>query len=414
MIGVTGDKWSGKTTFGSTIDPRNTVVFDLEDSSESYSFPYAQRFSLYGDLASQKKAKVPAIEVYRWFENKVETVEPGKFTVALIDPINDLGMGVTEYVESNPKEFGYTKAQFERSSGLMQGAISSHMKLLLGMLSKKVETVVFTAHLGLVWGDDGRPIKGKQKAKGRGVYMELASLYLWMERKADDSGKVPEKPSARVMKSRLGVVDVDANATPYDEPVVVNILPPRLEEATPNTIRKYILNPPDWKKLKKHELAPEEEVTISEAERLELEVRKAELNAEAARLNHDTKMRMLEADQRQAAALSAAGRKGADAPAVGLASVRDSEYPTPSPTADFVCEALREIGDENERNSALRELASAKQQLGISSDKWQEILSKRGVKSARELPLPLLVDLRDALNKKLVARNHPELVAQGN
>jgi hypothetical protein len=129
-----------------------------------------------------------------------------------------------------------------------------------------------------VWQGD-RPT-GKRKPKGKETLMELASLYLLMERKADDKGRMPTKPAATVLKSRLVHARFDPASGDLD---MVPCLPPRLPEATPAAIRKYMENPPDYSKLKKDELVREDKMTSEERELIALQKAEAERDAAVRR-----------------------------------------------------------------------------------------------------------------------------------
>lgn len=251
ILGVTGEKWSGKSIFVASIDPEGTLNIDLELSTESYDFPFKKRVSLYHELATAITDRQPtSLDCWIWFSKMIDTIKPGEYSVVAIDPVNDIEAGLAAWVYQNPEMFGHTKGQYDRSSGLLQGDISSYWKLKLGVLAAKIQTLAFTTHLGLVWGSDGRPLVGQTKQKGRPVLTELASLYLQLERKPNQKGEIPAKPVARVLKSRLMVSEfINGEMKMYP------CLPGSVPDCDPNKIREYIANPVGKRQIRDDEKA---------------------------------------------------------------------------------------------------------------------------------------------------------------
>ena len=149
----------------------------------------------------------------------------------------------------------------------------------------------FTSHLRDVWA--GSAPTGKREPKGKETLLELASLYLWLERKADESGSVPGVPSAIVLKERLA--DTRMNVAGQLE--IVQLVPPRLPIATVQAIRAYIANPPDYDKLKAGERVVEEKMTDETRLRLEAARAEADRDAEQARNQRLERMEGLRAQQ---------------------------------------------------------------------------------------------------------------------
>lgn len=282
IIGLTGEYESGKTVFGLTIDPARTLMYDEEKSGASYLSLGFTRLDIITEVRKKHPHGFTPLQVYEWWVSHVRTIEPGRYRVIMLDTVGTVEAGLADWVNRNPKHFGHTAGQYEKMSGLFWGDVKEHWKLVLSDLASRCETFVFTTHMGNVW--KGNQQTGKKKPKGKETLMELASLYLQMERLPGASGNKPAQPSAVVLKSRLAHASLDGET---GSPVVVPLLPPRLPVATPAAIRKYMLAPPDYSRLKPEELAPER--GLSADERLELETAKAQAEAEAERLRADAR-----------------------------------------------------------------------------------------------------------------------------
>jgi hypothetical protein len=169
-------------------------------------------------------------------------------------------------------------------------------------------------------------------------------------------------------------------------------LQPRIEKCTPAMIRQYILNPPDYAKLKPSELAPEQ--TLSDDERLAMEKSKAEAERDAAALKLEHANLMRQAAERQAA--TKAVQAPTDATSVPssppeprreanseralngstLAATPQTRQPTDGlPAAEPVLAT----------DGQLRQLKTLKDDLKITPEQWAGILAKRGVSTARHL-----------------------------
>ena len=431
IIGITGEKFSGKTLFLASIDPAHTCMVDLEDSSESYNIEFAERISLYDEMLRKHNRAATAVECYEWFMKFIEDIPAGKFTVLAVDPYSDIQAGMVDWVKANPGKFGHTAAQYERASGLLWADVKQHCKMMLGILSRKVETFVFSTHMGSVW-KGGAPTD-KRKAKGLDTLFELSSLYLELERKPDDKGKVDKKPSGKVLKSRLAIsktVDGEIEHFP--------ILPPRMPVATPAAIREYIKNPPDYLKLKKGELVEKE--VLSEDEKLEIqrEIATTQLEVETARLSQ---MEMVKASaekqadlkRRQAAAAAAASAPGqvkTEAVEAKVAETNGKPAATTtaaSTTTEPVSQSVKDrvtsvLGKESEPIKPIDPdgptvyeiLESQKKQLGITNDQWLAILKKRNVSETSSLSVDQAEEIRRALWNKLTQKGLAADVASGN
>lgn len=300
VFGATGDYASGKTVLGGSIAPGphpaghefagkpRTLYLDFEKSGCTYGGMGWRRI----DVAQQMQDRFQdpktgivknytPLDVFEWFAGSsragampgiIDKLRPGEYDVLICDPITDIESGLVDYVRTNPEQFHLTADQIRRAGGLLWGAVKDHWKTVLLKLSSRVKCFYFTSHLRSVW--QGNQPTGKKEPKGKDTLMELASLYLWLERAADRDGSVPAIPSATVLKQRL-------TDTVFRDGEIhfVPLMPPRIPQATVQAIREYIANPPDYSKLKDGERVVEEK--MSDDERLRLELAKAEAEAEA-------------------------------------------------------------------------------------------------------------------------------------
>lgn len=302
IIGVTGEYASGKTLFALTIDPKNTLIYDTERSSGAYTTLGFQRVSIQDVMQKLKPHGYKPIDVFTWWWEDVKKIVPGKYTVAAIDTISEIEDGLVEWVQKNPTYFGRTLQQYQKMSGLMWGDVKSLWKTILSDLSARVQTFVFCTHMANIWAAD-RPT-GKRKPKGKETLMELASLYLCMQRNPDNKGIVAPKPAAIVLKSRLVHTHFNGESGELE---LIPCLPPRIPVCTPAEIRKYMLSPPDPNKLSKEERLQEEKLSEDERQAIALAKAQAERDAAVANLEATARQQeMAEAAQQRASSAHAA------------------------------------------------------------------------------------------------------------
>lgn len=378
VIGVTGDMDSGKTTFGITICPGPlTRVYDTELSSKTYTDLGFDRVDVAAEMLKKHPRGYGAKDVFLWWRDHIRTIKPGQFRVIVLDTASEIESGLTDWVEANPEQFGKTAAQYAKFSSLKWGDVREYWKLLLSDLASRCETFVFTTHTTKIWVDNKPTMK--QKPRGKSTLEELASLYLWMERKPDAKGNFPKRPSARIHnKCRLFHHRIDESG----EIEITRALPPRLPEATPAAIRKYLLTPPNYDKLKPEERAPE--ITMSEDDRAELRARTAEAEAEAERL----KLERLDRASRPRPAAQPAQPRATPAPTPAPAPKKEAATASngnghaksaaakrpPTPTEDQLAR-LKQVRSE------LFEITEEEDPAGC----WERILAKRQVTTAKDL-----------------------------
>ena len=280
VFGATGEYKSGKTLLGLSIAPGvhpeghdfagqpRTLLFDFEKSAGTYGGTGCKRVDVPVVMMEKFDGKYGPRQVYEWFQSQIEAVQPGQYDVIQADPITDIESGLVDYVKGNCQQFGLTPVQIQKSGGLLWGAVKDYWKSVLLKLSTRCQCFYFTSHLRDEWKGD-RP-SGKRQPKGKETLMELASLYLWLERNSDTEGNIPAVPSGIVLKERLADTSMDNEGRLQ----VTALMPPRLPIASVEAIRQYIASPPDYKKLKDGERVIEG--VMSDEEKLRLEVTKAE------------------------------------------------------------------------------------------------------------------------------------------
>lgn len=382
VVGVTGAYGSGKTFFVLSICPEETLMIDLEDSAAIYAnyLPIKQRLSLYEAAAAHALnrgekvlAGVPSpVQCFHWFFDTVTNIKPGEFSVLAIDPISDIEQGLVQYVYEHPAEFGYTKNQFDKTSGLLWGAVKGYWKIILGILSSKVQTLAFTTHMGNVYAG-GKPVPNKFKPKGKSTLFELSSLYVELERKVDDQGNFHDIPMGKVLKHRLSYMAKDAEG--YWQPTAM--LPPRLPEATYKAICQYIQTPPDLKNLSDAEM-PEPEV-MSEDERMilqatiaEAEKDKEEAQLERMRLNEELinrRAQRIKAMEQETAVEPEVTAKVETVAAPGVSTASES----PVNTVDGLVESIKDLAVQIFQKDARQFLQNAIPRIDSQAEKLADL-----------------------------------------
>lgn len=405
VVGVSGEKGSGKTLFMLSIDPESTCYVDLEKSSETYSVPVKKRLDLFDEMVRVHGPNhIPsAMECWIWFRDFVVSIQPGEYTVLAVDPISDIEAGAVDYVRANPEEFGISKGQVEKAPGLVWGAVKSYLKAILGILASKVETFAFSTHQGNVW-SGGKPVPGKRKAKGKDILAELASLYVEVQRKPDANGKVPAKPVAITTgkdpyKCRLSISTLEG-----DEWIHRPILPPRVDGFTPAKIREYIkAGGVNFAKLKKAERLESEELSEDDRLILRQQIAEDERLAEEGRLERQRKAeenqraiaerrRQQEADAAHAMAGKPAG-PDAEKPAAADPKAEPKAEPKADPPAD------PETPRPYDRDGMLSHVAELIAELRMSGENVARACGKRqdGATRPGDLADEQLGDLHRAL-----------------
>ncbi len=272
VVVLAGEAGSGKTMWGLTIDgsvldfsiPPKVITWDTEGSSAPYeNCLNFKRVDMVQKCVQAIGSKYTAQDMFTLWKKDVESIPPKKYTVAMVDTISEIEEGQAEYVKKHPAEFGYTSAQFAKAVPLMWGVVKSEYKRVLMALASKVETLVITVHMRSEF-KGSRPT-GKRKPKGKETLMDIASLFMVLDRKAQAGKKDPPALPSGICnppdgKSRLVGV-FDGKMKP--------LLPPFLKDASPDGIRAYLAIPPDFNNLKLHERA-RPEISMNDDDRLEM------------------------------------------------------------------------------------------------------------------------------------------------
>ena len=294
-IGCTGGFGDGKSLFVDRIDTRNTFKIDLEASSDTFNLPFKKYVCLYDHVHTVNESGIPtALECFQWFDDMLEKIQPGEYTVVAVDPINEIQAGCYDWVYSNPGKFGRTKGQYDKMTALCWGDVKTYLDMRIGMLTNKCETFAYTVHMGQVW-RDGKPVEGKMRAKGSDVFRKMADIFFVLSRPVDPAtGKQPDKPigiiAPPIGKCRL------VHANPDDSDDAQPILPPVIKDLTANKIREYIAKPPNYSKLDPDQLVPIHHLT--DDDKLEIELRIAEAKEETERLRTERLGKVAEAAER--------------------------------------------------------------------------------------------------------------------
>jgi hypothetical protein len=305
VFGATGEYKSGKTLLGLSIAPGKhpqghqhagqprTLYLDFEKSGGTYGGTGCRRIDVPATMMAEGIDYAP-LKVFEYFLKTVNGLQPGQYDVIVADPVTDIESGLVEYVKRNCRQFGLSENQVQKGGGILWGAVKDYWKQVLLKLSTRCQCFYFTSHLRDVW--QGNAPTGKREPKGKETLMELASLYLWLERKPNDKGEVSDAPSAIVLKQRLADTFMDDAGALR----VVPLMPPRIPVATVAAIRQYIANPPDYQKLATGERVIEAKTTEEDLERLKLQRAEAERATEETRLERMRRIEEYQAGQRKA------------------------------------------------------------------------------------------------------------------
>lgn len=399
VIGLTGDFESGKTMFGLTICPgKETLVYDTEKSAGTYQSLGFDRIDVPAEMTTKHPNGFKPIDLFMFWRDHIKPIPVGKYRVIMLDTVSEIESGLAEYVRQNPRDFGYSPGQFAKAEGLMWGAVKDYWKSILSDIAARCETFVFTSHLRRVW--KGNSPTSERAPKGKETLMELASLYLFLERKIDAKGNKPRQPSATVLKSRLADTTFDPETGDVES---FPLLPPRLPIATPKAIREYILNPPDYSKLKSSERVEVVEESESEKEERRLAIAEAERDTEALKLERMKAMGSQKAqkDQKEQQAKRTASVK------VGKSATVDTNATTKTPDTSVAdgdgSDQAHPFGDAATVEQ-LQRILWLKNTLNIQDATWKDILSKRGVTTAVALGADQVAELISKLEVKLKAK----------
>lgn len=256
IIGLAGEPDSGKTMWGLTASPdylnfnisSPTLVWDTEGSSVSYEGAINFRRVDLPKLATFRKAgNYSNLDMFMIWRDEVKQLRANQYQVCMLDTISEIEDGLTTYVRLHPGEFGYTTGQFAKMESLVWTAVKAEWKRLLMSVAQKCQTLILTMHMMHEW--KGRTTTNRRVPKGKETIKHVTSLYLTLFRTLKPGAKqLPAVPSGIYGKSRLVRINLK---TKQPEP----LLPPRIQDASPDGIRCYFKSPPDFNNLSAKERA---------------------------------------------------------------------------------------------------------------------------------------------------------------
>jgi len=272
VVVLAGETGSGKTLWGLTADPDTlnfdvpplVITWDTEGSSEPYEGHLNfKRVDLVKRCVEAYGSNYNPEKMFLALKEDIAALVPGKYSVAMIDTASEIEAGHADYIRTHPGECGYTAVQFAKAAPLMWGAVKADYKKLMMGLASKVETLVICVHMR----DEFRSSKptGKRKPKGKDTLMEIASLYMILDRSAPPGKKDPPMVPSGIINPPMGKTRIVGIVNGK----VQQMLPPFLKDASPDGIRHYLSTPPDFSSLAPSERAkPIQEMT--DDDRLEL------------------------------------------------------------------------------------------------------------------------------------------------
>lgn len=363
IIVGTGAFGSGKTIFGLTICPGSqTLVYDNEGSSLSYRSLGFDHVDMSSELLKVYPNGFSALQRWEWWRKDIlSRGKTGKYRVAVVDPASELEDGLADYVMKHLNDYDLTLEQARKSKGLFWGAVKREWKLTLDMLRACYDTVYLTVHLR----DEfvGNSPSGKKEPKGKETLWELASLFLWFDKK----GEKPPAPGANVEKSRVTKWVFNEEAGEMEP---VSVLPDRLPVATPRAIREYISHPVGSKKLGKNERRLEHELTEEEKLRIQNQIAENQRAASEAEL---TRLQLMQqaaaaAEQRRQSLAPQGDNSAAVAQAQANKTAARAHVPIKQSMLESICKQLSVLfgNDKCKWNEWLKPKL---EELGVSSSK---------------------------------------------
>jgi hypothetical protein len=249
---ISGYPGKGKSILAATADfPQNIAFFDLEDKSVILRDKEGDEVKLgyYKAISQEKNDPLSQADL---FLQEIGQLEPNRFTVAVIDNVTPLEVGlqimVYRDVEKYAKMYRCTKAsildnQYAKALTIMNDVIVN--AICKPLYAKGVRLIIITSHVK----DKFREL-GKKTIQGRPKWQELSILTLILI-----DGDFHPVPSAMVRKENLGVVTVQDSSTLTDEQLKAiqngeiafhqptRSIPNRLPRCDWQSIRHYIAHP---------------------------------------------------------------------------------------------------------------------------------------------------------------------------
>jgi hypothetical protein len=255
MALFTGFRGTGKSTLAATADcPQNICFLDYEQKGrelhKQLGFGYYESIT---DTVTAKAGRVINIELFRRTWQIIESLPKDRFTVLVLDNINELQRGMEAEVKDRPAR--YDVDQQKALSGAWGGAWPGVHTLVSSISTyastRGIDLVIVVSHLKPAWGN-GQPLFNKFKTDGVARLHELSTLSLVMV-----PGVTPPTPSALVMKEQTGLVSFDPDTKEYR---ITRRLPLKLPQATWAAIRSYFDHPANFQSPRPGEMPTPEEL----------------------------------------------------------------------------------------------------------------------------------------------------------
>jgi hypothetical protein len=261
---VTGYRGKGKTFLAAHADlPSNIAFFDF-DEGKAEGLHNQLHFGYYKPVTENTPLVRAAM-----FLSEIEKLPQNKFTVAIIDNINQLEKAIQAIVYQDAKKYadiyGYTvasvmKDDFGKARGIANDLIGDAIAKPLH--AKGVKLIIVTSHVKEKYNSPG-----KMTFQGRDRWQDLSILTLIL-----GEGTYHPIPSATVFKEALGSISVtntnltddQYNAIMQGELAshdIIGRFPPRLPKADWQSIRKYLHTSVDL-----NNLTEEEKLNLEESE----------------------------------------------------------------------------------------------------------------------------------------------------
>lgn len=252
---ITGFRGFGKSYLAATADDNENIMFlDFERKGKALhdqlNFGYYESII---DTVTEHAGRVINIELFRRTWQIIEAMPRDRFTVVVLDNINELQRGMLAEVKDRPAR--YDVDQQRALSGAFGGAwpgVHTLISSLSGYLGTKgVQLLIVVSHLKPAWGN-GQPLFNKFKTDGVARIHELSTLSLVMV-----PGMYPPTPSALVEKEQTGQVTFNRETGLHE---IRRMLPLKLPRATWAEIRRYLKEGVDFANPKPGEMPTKGEI----------------------------------------------------------------------------------------------------------------------------------------------------------
>src|SRR3990172_4316050 len=268
LLVLCGAPNSGKSWLATHIAPERTLYLDSEKSGTAYQTLVKK----YIDIRAATRARIARAptprDLFDTVRLETDQIALGEFEVVAIDVFSGtLEQGIVELVAGDYAKYGFTtEAKFTASGGLFWSRVRGFVEEFILELSDRCTTLVLTTQLKTIW-RDGRATKD-QEPKGKTSVYDLAAMYLLLERKSITRHAPPSPiPTAQVLKSHT-----------------LHPFPPRLPEATYNSILHYLTAGGNYGTLTEEESIKDAQLTADEKLQLQATIEETKLEAATAEL----------------------------------------------------------------------------------------------------------------------------------